>query len=267
MNSTQIKLIVILLIGSTTGWGAGCDNCHKDPKYFVEDEKVFNYYQEWLQSPHKQADLSCSDCHGGNPQATDMKTGHEGIFTVTDPRSKVNFRNLLETCGRCHESQVKQFVQSDHYKSLAKSETTSVHAPVCTTCHHSMNRRQDYKVIVDHKCRFCHYEDNPGELPTIGREIASILNQLNISRGYLNWTKLYYKSKDWPENSKTEMDRLNAEYHEIVAGLHSFRLRTTEQSSIKLLTALKRVFAKISAEEDVEENANGNKDKKSGVSQ
>lgn len=258
MNSVQLWLGIICLITSAIASGVGCDNCHKDPKYFIEDEKVFNYYQDWLQSPHKQAGLSCSDCHGGNPQATDMKSGHDGIFPITDPRSKVYFRNLLTTCGRCHEAQVKQFVQSDHYKILAKSESENIHTPVCTTCHHSMNRKQDYKVIVDHKCRFCHYEDNPEELPTIGREIASILNHLNISRGYLNWTQLYYKTKNWPGNSKEEMDNLNKEYHEIIAGLHSFRLRTTEQSSIKLLTNLKRLFTKVSTEEDAADAPNGN---------
>jgi len=230
----------------------GCENCHQDPKYFVEDKKIFNYYRDWLHSPHKQADLICSDCHGGDPHVTEKSAAHQGVFNVTDPRSKVNFRNQLDTCGKCHEKESRQFKESHHYRRLQKGEAVAgvhIHAPVCSTCHLAMNRKPYYKSIVEHTCRICHYENNEDDLPMVARETDEILHRLNVSKGYLSWTQLYYNSKNWPGNSKEEVKHLRSQYQTIVCDLHSFNMRTTEHSSIELLANLKRIFAKVAAEE------------------
>lgn len=253
-----LGVLAMLIPWWTVGvWAAPlseCENCHKDERYFVEDKKVFNYYQDWLHSPHKQAGLDCSDCHGGDPKATEKTAAHVGIFSVTDPRSKVNFLNQSETCGRCHKEETNQFKASHHYRRLEKHELlipTHGHAPSCSTCHLAMNRKPYYKTIVEQTCSFCHYENNDAELPMVARETNEILHRLNVSKGYLSWTQLYYKSKGWPESSKEEVDRLISQYQGIVTDLHSFRMRKTEKTSVDLLAQLKQVFAKVAAEEGI----------------
>jgi hypothetical protein len=250
-------LTLLLLTGWTACFGAklsGCENCHQDAKYFVEDKKVFNYYQDWLHSPHKQAGLICSDCHGGDPQATEEGAAHQGVFNVTDPRSKVNFRNQLDTCGQCHEQETRQFKGSHHYQRLQKEggiPDAHVHAPSCSTCHLAMNRRPYYKNIAERTCRFCHYENNEDDLPMVARETQEILHRLNVSKGYLSWTRLYYKSKGWPGSSKEAVEGFVSQYHEIVTDLHSFDMDDTEHASVELLTNLKKVFATVAADEGI----------------
>jgi hypothetical protein len=240
-----IFCLAILLPCATAGEQlTGCETCHGDEKYFVQCRKIYQYYRDWLTSPHKEANLTCDDCHGGDPEATDKESAHQGILPVTDPRSGLYYRNQPDTCGECHKRQARQFKESDHYKGLEDHIGT----PTCTTCHAAMNRRPYYRDMVEQTCRVCHYEDNEDDLPLVADRANEILHRLNISKGYMNWTRVYYQSKGWPADSKALVDSLRRDYDAIISHGHTFDLEKTEQASLELLTKLKAIY-KLVAEE------------------
>ena len=63
----------------------------------------------------------CTDCHGSHD-----------LHRSTNPDSKLFFRNVPATCGRCHENVERTYRRSIHGKSLAQGVRD---APVCTDCH------------------------------------------------------------------------------------------------------------------------------------
>jgi hypothetical protein len=257
-NKLVLIFSVICLLAVIPKWNnmaSECEQCHKDPKYFVQDKVIFNYYQDWLKSPHKKAGIECDDCHGGNPETKDKTEAHVGVYHVTDPRSKIHISQQFETCGQCHKTENTQFSTSRHSERINKEKSglvLSSHAPACTTCHLAMNRTPYYKNVVEQTCRFCHYENNDAGLPMVARETNEILHRLNVSKGYLSWTELYYKSRGWPSNSKHVVSELNSQYHNIVSNLHSFKMQTSEKESIDLMVRLRQVFDEVSAEEEKE---------------
>lgn len=231
--------VCLLLPGAFAGEAPGsCEGCHGDPKYFVQYQKLFRYYQDWLTSPHRQAGLSCDDCHGGDPRASDMAAAHKGILPVSDPRSGLFYRNQPDTCGECHDKEATQFKESDHYKGLKEQIGT----PTCTTCHSAMNRKPYYRDMVENTCRVCHYENNRDELPMVADKANEILHRLNIAKGYMNWTRIYYESRGWPDDSKGLVNSLSRQYEAIITQGHTFDLKNTDQASIELLANLKAVY-------------------------
>jgi len=253
----QVLVITILILNVSTfnSIANECEECHKNPKYFVQDKVIFNYHQDWLMSPHKKAGIECNDCHGGNPKAQDQSIAHIGIFHITDPRSKIHIRQQLQTCGQCHKKESTQFMTSLHSERLIKEKNGTIvngHAPACTTCHVAMNRTPYYKNVVEQTCNFCHHENNDAGLPMIAREMNEILHRLNVSKGYLNWAQLYYKSRNWPNNSKDIVNKLTIQYHNIVSNLHSFKIQTSGQESTELMMQLRQVFDEVSDVEETE---------------
>lgn len=247
--STWIIVLVTLWLASSLGYAkaetSSCENCHKDPKFFVENRKVHQYYQDWLTSPHKAAKLACNDCHGGDPKKNEIEEAHRGVFSTSDPRSRMFFRKQPKTCGECHTMESELFVQSHHYQGLMDQAG----APTCSTCHRAMNRRPYYRTIVENTCRVCHYENNDDQLPLVADRAEEILHRINVSKGYLNWSTLYFRSKGWPNDSKATIDALEAEFHEILSVVHRFDLKKSDRASVELLTKLKLLYQQASEQE------------------
>jgi len=63
----------------------------------------------------------CADCHGSHR-----------VLPPASPGSPLNFANLAKTCGRCHEQESKDVLQSVHGKAVAAARRD---APTCTDCH------------------------------------------------------------------------------------------------------------------------------------
>lgn len=244
-------LFVCLLLPSAVAGepSTGCENCHSDQKYFVEYQKLFRYYQDWLTSPHKQGGLTCDDCHGGDPLANDMDSAHKGILPLSDPRSGLFYRNQPDTCGECHNKEATQFRESDHYKGLKDRIGT----PTCTTCHAAMNRKPYYRDMVEQTCRVCHYENNKDELPMVADKANEILHRLNIAKGYMNWTRTHYLSRGWPGDSQALVESLGRQFDAIITQGHTFDLENTDQASIELLANLKAIYQET-ADEVQEQN-------------
>lgn len=236
-----VESVVCLLLASglaETTAANGCADCHRNPDFYVQSPKLHAYYQDWLTSPHNTAGLTCDECHGGDPSADDIITAHRGVLPPTDVDSKLFYRRQPATCGACHKDNQIQFESSKHYKALMGELV----APTCTTCHRAMSRRPYYRDIVLHACRTCHNEENVDRIPLVAERAEEILHRLNVAKGYLGWTHVYFESEGWPGQSREEIETLETLYSNIVSGVHGFDLANSDDDSIALLTQLKVIF-------------------------
>ena len=243
-NSTAGLLVALVaLIGVAAplhGGANGCESCHGDGYFIYQNQKLYQYYQDWLTSPHKAAGVTCDQCHGGDATAPEKEAAHVGVFPAHDPKSRVNFDNQVETCADCHEEISRQFSRSDHFQAILDEEK----APNCGTCHRAMNRKPYYRALVDATCRGCHKDDTLGVLPGVSvPDLAEeILHRLNICKAYLGWTATYFESQGWPGDSQRVVDDLTKSYAHILSTGHSFNLKQSDKESIELLARLKIIF-------------------------
>jgi hypothetical protein len=110
-------------------------------------------YLEWHLSAHGGSSVGCEKCHGGDPTSKDVKQAHLGVFPPSNSRSKLSDSTVAETCGACHQTIARSFVESTHYQRLR----TSGMGPSCTTCHAHMAssvRRSGAQGEV--LCTYCH---------------------------------------------------------------------------------------------------------------
>jgi nitrate/TMAO reductase-like tetraheme cytochrome c subunit len=119
---------------------ATCATCHSDPKivkkYDIPVKEVLAAYQK---SVHGVALLSeqnfdaatCNSCHNSHD-----------IRPLDDPQSTIFWKNVPETCGKCHGEIYEQYTESVHWAAAKKGIRT---APVCTDCHgeHEVKSPQD----------------------------------------------------------------------------------------------------------------------------
>jgi len=186
-NKTKILAGLILLsaIFIVPGDAAdnSCINCHEKLTAFSEKEKQLNEirikhlqrdvacslechattidkiaksnYEQWTKSKHALFNITCNNCHGGDPGSDVKETAHKGVLRSSDPNSTIFFRNVPETCGKCHTNELKQFQDSKHYQQLKALKQ----APTCDTCH----RPHEFKVLnvseFTSLCSNCHNID------------------------------------------------------------------------------------------------------------
>ncbi len=160
-----------------------CINCHEKLSAFNETEQQFNEirlqhlgrdipcslqchtatlnkfaqsnYVQWTKSKHALFNVTCNNCHGGNPDSDIKEKAHIGILRSSDSNSTVFYRNVPETCGKCHNNELAQFRNSAHYQRLKALKQ----APTCDTCH----QPHEFKVMnvseFHDLCSQCHNTD------------------------------------------------------------------------------------------------------------
>jgi formate dehydrogenase gamma subunit len=88
----------------------------------------------------------CADCHGSH-----------GVLPPDSPRSPLYFSNLAGTCGRCHEQEARDVMDSVHGKAVAAGRRD---AATCTDCHseHKIEAlRGSSPLKISHEiCSKCH---------------------------------------------------------------------------------------------------------------
>jgi len=230
--------------------GNSCINCHQQPDFYAQYPKLYEYFQLYQESPHKQAGVTCDDCHGGNASANSERLAHVGVLLMNNKSSTLYNERQPETCGKCHRDKQRQFVQSKHYAALMDHRA----APTCTTCHPAMSRRPELRSIVLNACRNCHSEGNSQNLPLIADKAEDVFQKLNIAGGLLGWTRIHYESHDWPDDSKQHVLDLEERHREIITRIHQFDLEQTETETIGLLADLRNIFD--AARRDYEQQSN-----------
>jgi predicted CXXCH cytochrome family protein len=163
--------------------GNSCLDCHEKLTAFNEVEKQLNdvrikhlqrdvacslechattidkiaksNYEQWTKSKHALFNVTCDNCHGGDPGSDVKETAHAGVSRSSQTNSTVYYRNVPETCGKCHANELNQFKDSLHYQRLKALKQ----APTCDTCHNP----HEFKVLnaseFQDLCSSCHNID------------------------------------------------------------------------------------------------------------
>lgn len=135
----------------TEPWGAVtieesvCVSCHDSDLMTPEQRQIPD---EWRQSWHYAHDVSCHDCHGGDPEdevkSMSPERGFVGI--PADP-------DVPEFCGKCHIGILKHYMESGH--GLALKQTGI--GPTCVTCHGDHRiQKASIDIISEQLCTRCH---------------------------------------------------------------------------------------------------------------
>jgi hypothetical protein len=122
-----------------------CIACHSSDTMKPEFREITD---AWQASWHARNDISCENCHGGDPKDPSLSMSpHRGF--VGSPRSK----DVPAFCGKCHIGILSHFEKSGHGKALAASRK----APHCVTCHGSHNiQKASIDLITEQLCTKCH---------------------------------------------------------------------------------------------------------------
>ncbi len=122
-----------------------CISCHSSDTMKPEYRDIT---EAWQASWHAQNNISCENCHGGDPKDATMAMSRERGF-VGNPQPK----SVPEFCGKCHIAIVNKFLESGHGKALMSGHK----APNCVTCHGSHNiQKASINIISEQLCTKCH---------------------------------------------------------------------------------------------------------------
>ncbi len=210
-----------------------CIACHSDPDLLVRNKKLYDYFRNWSSSVHKQEEVSCEDCHGGYPEFADKDTAHGGNISGSNKGSAVNFRNVPETCGQCHDDILEGFRKSEHFKHLVKKKQEE-QGPTCVTCHGSVNEEILKVSSVAESCARCHNEekDNHPENP---KKAEIILNRfLSIHRFYR-----YISKNATPEEAREFFVSIEERLRALSVTWHTFDLEGIDGQTQEVLATLK----------------------------
>lgn len=248
--------IGMLAIGASLAFAqeSSCVDCHQDAGFYSVYPKLFEYYQDWQESPHRDANVSCEECHGGDARAERQDDAHIGVLSMNDADSLLHFQRQPDTCGQCHRAIRNQFTQSAHYAALMGQRA----APTCTTCHPAMSRRPELRTIVLNACRNCHGEGNSKGLVQVSDQAERVFWQLNIVGGLLGWTRVHYESREWPDGSMGRVIDLEDRHQAIIDRVHQFDLGDTEVETSELLVALQDLFEAARRAQEADAGENGN---------
>ena len=228
-----IYLIVMICGFIFLGYGSvalakdTCINCHRNPDFVVTNKKLFDYFKEWNLSIHAQEGVSCSDCHGGNPEASKKNTAHGGKGGTQKMQSAVNFRNIPETCGQCHDNILDSYHKSNHFRHL-KIRKQEQQGPNCVTCHGSLNSVALNVNTVKQTCLICH---NPksGNHPEIPEKAEWLLNKfLSIHRlfRYVTVRGDSAQDRDYVKKVNIKIESLSEDWHKF--DLTNFQKEVTQ---------------------------------------
>ncbi|MFZ2410255.1 MAG: cytochrome c3 family protein [Candidatus Methanoperedens sp.] len=122
--------------------------CHED----VIRKRATDNFQQWSDSIHSKYYVTCNVCHGGDPAMKTEAGAHALMKNINDPNSSIYFKNIPDTCGKCHPEELDHFKNTMHYQRL-KAESR---APSCVTCH----QPHSFKVLKASElttlCSVCH---------------------------------------------------------------------------------------------------------------
>lgn len=211
-----------------------CVDCHSEERFLVQNKKLYDYYQGWKLSVHALEGVACADCHGGNPEADGKEAAHGGEVMGSSARtSPINYRNIPDTCARCHRRIFARFKLSAHYEHLEDSDSDE-QGPTCVTCHGSVNTTVLNVRNVRQTCEQCHNEETR-IAPSIPGKAEHVLNNfLSISRYY---RLIALRSE--PEEAQAFFRIVDPMIEELNAEWHTFDIDAIEEKTQDLVQFMK----------------------------
>lgn len=210
-----------------------CEVCHSNPDFLVQNKQLYDYYQEWSVSIHRQEEVSCDDCHGGDSETADKDKAHGDGVSESDPSSGIYYKNVPDTCGTCHEEILAGFRTSHHFEQVAAKKDEQ-QGPTCITCHGSIDSEILNVNTVAGACARCHNEesDNHPENPEKAR---GILNRfLSIHRFYR-----YIAIRAEPDEAKAFFEKVDPQMRQLSVTWHTFDLDEIEVGTAQVLEQMK----------------------------
>lgn len=105
-----------------------CGKCHGDKSVMqgtgISDRPFLSYRESVHAKAIAQGNLTaavCTDCHNSHD-----------ILPASNSQSSIAKLNIPATCGKCHQTETSEFVQSIHGQAVARGVSRS---PACTDCH------------------------------------------------------------------------------------------------------------------------------------
>ncbi|MCX9082181.1 MAG: PGF-CTERM sorting domain-containing protein [Candidatus Methanoperedens sp.] len=129
--------------------------CSIDCHATTIDEIAKSNYEQWTHSKHALFTITCDNCHSGNSSSDVKEIAHIGVSRSSETNSTVFYRNVPETCSKCHLNEFNQFKNSLHYQRLKALKQ----APTCDTCHEPHEFKVLNKTQFQDLCSSCHNTD------------------------------------------------------------------------------------------------------------
>jgi hypothetical protein len=109
---------------------------------------------QWSKSIHRQNNISCHDCHGGDPTDFAMAMSPERGFLGVPAKD-----DIPDFCGRCHIGVKEDYASSKHGQALGKG------GPQCVTCHgnHEVSKAS-IDLINEQDCTRCHSYERAAQI-------------------------------------------------------------------------------------------------------
>ena len=206
----------------------------------IIDKIAKSNYEQWTNSKHAMFNVTCDNCHGGDPGSDLKEKAHEGVLRSSEVNSTVFYRNVPETCGKCHANELNQFKDSLHYQRLKALKQ----APSCDTCH----LPHEFKVLnaneFEDLCSSCHNIDMkiapeiPEQAMNAFGNAEKLKNEIRIADGAIKQAK--QQGKDVSVAQK-ELDTAISIRDNLPVLWHSFNLphfqNVTENGIIYARTA------------------------------
>jgi hypothetical protein len=238
IGTVLLALVLLWPVSSVAGAPGevedSCVDCHRNPDFLVQNKKLYDYFRDWQLSVHAEHDVSCADCHGGDPTASGKKEAHGTEVSSSRENSAVDFRSIPDTCGQCHDEFLDAYHKSNHFEHLVKAKQEQ-QGPNCVTCHGSMNTTVLDVTTVGAACARCHNEET-GNHPDIPDQARVILNKfLSIDRFHR-----YMSLRLDAEERKAFFGEVDPRIHALAVTWHTFDLDEIEPATRALVDVMKR---------------------------
>jgi hypothetical protein len=147
---------------------SACIQCHTSDSM---DPQMQQLVTDWRESWHAQNNISCHNCHGGDPEDASMSMSHQRGFKGAPSES-----DIPEFCGTCHIAIMNNYLKSGHGRAFRATGA----GPNCVTCHGSHNiQRANMDIINEQLCSQCHTYERAKEMKQALFLVESKLNSID----------------------------------------------------------------------------------------
>ncbi|MCE8422432.1 MAG: hypothetical protein J5U17_05840 [Candidatus Methanoperedens sp.] len=195
--------------------------CHED----VLRKLAADNFQQWSDSAHSKYFVTCDACHGGNPDMKNEAEAHASMKNKDDPNSTIYFKNIPDTCGKCHSDETEHFKNTMHYQRL-KAESR---APSCATCHqpHTFKVLKASELIA--VCSVCHNPREQIAVSSVPDDATHALSkQKDLQDEYLKAINSVEQAKEAGKDissAQMDIDRSKGVIDNIPSLWHGFNLK------------------------------------------
>ena len=195
--------------------------CHED----VIRRRATDNFQQWSDSIHSKYYVTCDTCHGGDPSVKTEEGAHLFVKNINDPDSPIYFKNIPDTCGKCHVEELEHFKNTMHYQRL-KAESR---APSCVTCHQPHSFKVLKAAELTALCSVCHNQKDHVAAASVPKDAKEALEKQK------EFQEEFLKAKEAVASAKAkgmdvsaaqgDLDKAQVVMDDIPSLWHGFNLR------------------------------------------